>query len=71
MRDFLRLHVLRSSYRCRCGSVVPKRWHAQHEEFHTAVREFFKPPTLEEMHAAFASASHREPSAAPTREEPR
>ena len=39
-------------YQCRCGAIVGERWRAGHEEIHDAMREFCRPPTVEEFQAA-------------------
>lgn len=43
------VHVARSHYWCRCGAFVPGYNRALHEQFHDAAREFFQPPTGEQL----------------------
>ena len=50
------VNIARSHYWCRCGAFVPKEYRPMHEQFHASVREFFQPPTMEEMREAHAAA---------------
>lgn len=49
----LRLGLLVGThYRCRCGAVVRVKFSVEHEDFHRALEEFFRPPSANEIAAA-------------------
>jgi len=45
LNRFYSLYLWRTHYVCRCGAFLPKDGRELHEQFHAAAREFFQPPT--------------------------
>jgi len=59
VRRFLLTRVFGSHYVCRCGAFVSRRFVAEHERWHQVCREFFAPPTAEEMATCRAQTGKR------------